>query len=311
MGEQINLLNSLYKKRLKELRDFAENNEISKSGSVEVLRSRLIKLMILDKYDLSWEGIQSIPHKKMGEILKVFGIKSSGSHKERRQRLWLHTNFDSRRMSIERLAEMDRETLYELCQRLEMPLTGTRTVLMGRVGGVLTNQLNAWGKIKRSLHRNGIQMGNTIIINSDKNTLANGKENLKLDKFDEVIPVASYEDAKDLIIINIDKEDEKVQGDLLFLQSRISELDRMIGTILREYGGKWGQTEMELLIRLVKRRGWPVDGAILEDRFVKVARDIAEIKGAIFDDGTIERPKLDANIKETIERIRSSISDLN
>ena len=93
------------------LRDQAEDLKISKSGSVEVLRARMIQLQILDDLDLSWDGIQSMPHKEIGEVLKVFGIKSSGSHKERRQRLWLHLNFDSRRMTIERLAELDREKL--------------------------------------------------------------------------------------------------------------------------------------------------------------------------------------------------------
>ena len=126
-----NLLNSLYTESLQNLRKRAESSEISKSGSVEVLRARLIRMQILAELDLSWEGIQSMPHKEMGEVLKVFGIKSSGSHKERRQRLWLHLNFDSRRMTIENLAEMNRDDLHEMCKNLELDLTGNRTVLMG------------------------------------------------------------------------------------------------------------------------------------------------------------------------------------
>ena len=96
-----NLLNSLYTERLQNLRQRAEGAGISKSGSVEVLRARLIRHQVLSEHDLSWEGIQSMSHKEMGDVLKVFGIKSSGSHKERRQRLWLHLNYDSRRMTIE------------------------------------------------------------------------------------------------------------------------------------------------------------------------------------------------------------------
>ena len=138
------------------LRQKAEEIKLSKSGSVEVLRARLIQHQILTDTDLSWDGIQSMPHKQIGEVLKIFGIKSSGSHKERRQRLWLHLNFDSRRMTIERLAELDRDKLHVMCQHLELPLTGNRTILMGRVAGVLTSQFNAWGRIKRSLRRNGI-----------------------------------------------------------------------------------------------------------------------------------------------------------
>ena len=128
------MLDLLYRSSLVELRKIAESEGIQKSGSVEVLRARMIKQKVLSEIDLSWEGIQGTSHGELGEILKIFGIKSSGSHKERRRRLWLHLNFDSRRMTIERLVDMDKDTLYELCRRLEMPLTGTRTILMGRVG---------------------------------------------------------------------------------------------------------------------------------------------------------------------------------
>ena len=157
MRVESNLLNSLYMGRLQSLRQRAEDSGISKSGSVEVLRARLISNLVLAEVDFSWEGIQSMPHKEMGEVLKVFGIKSSGSHKERRQRLWLHLSYDSRRMTIENLAEMNRDDLHEMCKKLELDLTGNRTVLMGRVAGVLTSQINGWGRIKRSLRRNGLQ----------------------------------------------------------------------------------------------------------------------------------------------------------
>jgi len=103
------LLDALYRGRLVGLRSRAEEAGLSKSGSVEVVRARLIQHHILGDSDLSWEGIQSMSHKEIGEVLKVFGIKSSGSHKERRQRLWLHLNFDSRRMTVERLVEVDRD----------------------------------------------------------------------------------------------------------------------------------------------------------------------------------------------------------
>ena len=157
MRVESNLLNSLYMGRLQSLRQRAEDSGTSKSGSVEVLRARLISNLVLAEVDFSWEGIQSMPHKEIGEVLKVFGIKSSGSHKERRQRLWLHLSYDSRRMTIENLAEMNRDDLHEMCKKLELDLTGNRTVLMGRVAGVLTSQINGWGRIKRSLRRNGLQ----------------------------------------------------------------------------------------------------------------------------------------------------------
>jgi len=112
------LLDALYRDRLRGLRNRAEEAGLSKSGSVEVVRARLIQHHILGDDDLSWEGIQSMTHKEIGEVLKVFGIKSSGSHKESRQRLWLHLNFDSRRLTVERLADRSREDSVDLLDRL-------------------------------------------------------------------------------------------------------------------------------------------------------------------------------------------------
>ncbi len=63
-----NLLNSLYTERLQNLRQRAEGAGISKSGSVEVLRARLISQQVLSEHDLSWEGIQSMSHKEMGDV---------------------------------------------------------------------------------------------------------------------------------------------------------------------------------------------------------------------------------------------------
>ena len=51
------LLDVLYRGRLMELRDRAETEGLSKSGSVEVLRARLIQNLVLGEIDLSWEGI--------------------------------------------------------------------------------------------------------------------------------------------------------------------------------------------------------------------------------------------------------------
>ena len=61
----------------------------------------------MSEHDLSWEGIQAMSHQELGDTLKIFGIESSGSTK--RQRLWLHLNHDSRRLTVENLAEMERD----------------------------------------------------------------------------------------------------------------------------------------------------------------------------------------------------------
>ena len=303
------LLNVLYLSPLMTLRKRAETEGLAKSGSVEVLRARLIQHQVLSDFDLSWEGIQSMPHKEIGEVLKVFGIKSSGSHKERRQRLWLHLNFDSRRMTIERLAEIDRGKLHELCQFLELPITGNRTVLMGRVAGVLTSQSKGWGRIKRSLRRNGIVVSSKNEEDIDNESIAdlnqsnNENEKSVLDIIDEVSN-AALEDAHDSMMIGFEEADFTIQGDILTIQARVEDLDRMISTIIQNRDGAWGEKEIDLLIRLAIRRGWPLKDDRVKQRLSEVATNIAEIKGADLDRIT----DFETDKNGHIDRIRDKLS---
>ena len=304
------LLSSIYMERLQSLRGRAEKSGISKSGSVEVLRARLISNLVLSDMDLSWEGIQSMPHKEIGEVLKVFGIKSSGSHKERRQRLWLHLNYDSRRMTIENLAEMNRDDLHEMCKSLELELTGNRTVLMGRVAGVLTSQMRGWGRIKRSLKRNGIPTSSSTTIETEEKDAAPIPIEAPRGDFQAIPSQALLEDSGDSLLIGIDNQSSHVQGDLLTIHARVGDLERMVGTILRSHGGSWGEAEKDLLLRLADRRGWPIDEQFVRHRVLMVATNIAEVKGASMasDENTI-RAMEDA--ESTIERIRSKLSSLD
>ncbi|MAD56833.1 MAG: hypothetical protein CL974_04725 [Euryarchaeota archaeon] len=291
------------------LRKRAETHGLAKSGSVEVLRARLIQHQVLGDLDLSWEGIQSMPHKEIGEVLKIFGIKSSGSHKERRQRLWLHLNFDSRRMTIERLAEIDRGKLHELCQFLELPLTGNRTVLMGRVAGVLTSQSKGWGRIKRSLRRNGI-----VVSSNNEEHIFNGSEldlhhsnddnEKSILKIIDEVSNAALEDAHDSMMIGFEEADFRIQGDILTIQARVEDLDRMISTIIKNRDGVWGEKEIDLLIRLAIRRGWPLKDDRVKQRLSEVATNIAEIKGADLDRIT----DFETDKTGHIDRIRDKLS---
>ena len=310
MRVDTDLLSSVYMERLQSLRSRAEENGISKSGSVEVLRARLISKLVLSDMDLSWEGIQSMSHKELGEVLKVFGIKSSGSHKERRQRLWLHLNYDSRRMTIENLAEMNRDNLHEMCKRLELELTGNRTVLMGRVAGVLTSQMRGWGRIKRSLKRNGIQTSTPTNIEQEKKDADPTPIEDPTKDFQVIPSQALLEDAGDSILIGIDNQSSHVQGDLLTIHARVGDLERMVGTILRSHGGSWGEAEKDLLLRLADRRGWPMDEQFVRHRVLMVATNIAEVKGAstASDKNTILSME---DTESTIERIRSKLSTLD
>jgi len=307
------LLDALYRDRLRGLRNRAEEAGLSKSGSVEVVRARLIQHHILGEDDLSWEGIQSMTHKEIGEVLKVFGIKSSGSHKERRQRLWLHLNFDSRRLTVERLAEMDRDTLQELCQKLEARVTGSRTVLMARVGGVLTNQANGWGRIKRSLWRSGIPDVSEGVAEVEfedvveeveaefEESSAEPEEEVD---FQRTAAEAVLEDASDALVFDLDKAESSVQGALLTIQARVEDLERMVGTILRGHGGHWGEEEQILLIKLAERRGWPLDEDEVRSRVRRVATNIAEIKGGSLGEGE-SRGRI--NSDATLERVREKM----
>ena len=310
MRVDTDLLSSLYTERLQSLRSRAEESGVSKSGSVEVLRARLISNLVLSDIDLSWEGIQSMSHKEMGEVLKVFGIKSSGSHKERRQRLWLHLNYDSRRMTIENLAEMNRDDLHEICKSLELELTGNRTVLMGRVAGVLTSQMKGWGRIKRSLKRNGIQTSSSTNIEQEEKDADHNPIEIPQEDFQAIPSQALLEDAADSIIIGIDNQSNHIQGDLLTIRARVGDLERMVGTILRSHGGSWGEAEKDLLLRLADRRGWPIDEQFVRHRVLMVATNIAEVKGASMTSAehTIQAME---GAESTIERIRSKLSSLD
>ena len=310
MRVDTDLLSSLFTERLQSLRSRAEESGVSKSGSVEVLRARLISNLVLSDIDLSWEGIQSMSHKEMGEVLKVFGIKSSGSHKERRQRLWLHLNYDSRRMTIENLAEMNRDDLHEMCKSLELELTGNRTVLMGRVAGVLTSQMKGWGRIKRSLKRNGIQTSSSTNIEQEEKDADHNPIEIPQEDFQAIPSQALLEDAADSIIIGIDNQSNHIQGDLLTIHARVGDLERMVGTILRSHGGSWGEAEKDLLLRLADRRGWPIDEQFVRHRVLMVATNIAEVKGASMASAehTIQAME---GAESTIERIRSKLSSLD
>ena len=74
MSVDLVLLDQLYRARLVELRNRAEEAGFTKNGSVEVVRARLIQHQVLADYDFSWDGIHAMSHQELGETLKVFGI---------------------------------------------------------------------------------------------------------------------------------------------------------------------------------------------------------------------------------------------
>lgn len=311
------LLDQLYRARLMELRERAEAAGFPKNGSVEVLRARLIHNQVMGEHDLSWEGIQAMSHQELGETLKIFGIKSSGSHKERRQRLWLHLNHDSRRLTVENLAEMERDKLHALCRKLELQLTGTRTVLMGRVAGVLASQGRGWGQIKRSLRRNGLPDVQSQSVETFEPT--EPKEEVIVIEVPEtpidfLEPLSQHqmEDAADLLSSIDSKSDDSA---LQTLTGMIRDIERMIGTILNSHGGRWSEQEEELFLRIAVRRGWPVDYETVSTRLLLVAGRIAEAKGsrdfAFQEVGAtpVSASKAAAGDSDAIARIRAKMTE--
>ena len=153
MGDKQALLSELHQARLDRLKEICAQHGISKNGSVEVLRAKLIADLVLDEWDFSAEGISSILNNQLGDVLAVFGVKKSGSIRERRQRLFLHLNHDAKQLTPEKLDTLSRDQLHELCSKLDLPRSGAKQALLMRVAGVLTSQSGAWGAIKKSLRR--------------------------------------------------------------------------------------------------------------------------------------------------------------
>ena len=153
MEDKQTLLSELHRARLDRLKEICAQHGISKNGSVEVLRAKLIAELVLNEWDLSAEGIMAILNNDLGDILAVFGVKKSGSIRERRQRLFLHLNHDAKQLTPEKLDTLSRDQLHELCSRLDLPRSGTKQALLMRVAGVLTAQSGSWGVIKKSLRR--------------------------------------------------------------------------------------------------------------------------------------------------------------
>ena len=147
------LLSELYQARFDRLKEIATSYQMPKNGSVESLRAKLIATLILDEWELGKNDIKSLKNKDIGQILGIFGIKKSGSIRERRQRLYLHLHEDPKQLTPEKLDSMTKNQLHELCKILQLPLTGDKQSLLVRVAGVLASQQGSWGKVKKTLRR--------------------------------------------------------------------------------------------------------------------------------------------------------------
>ncbi|MEC7238576.1 MAG: hypothetical protein VXV81_00355 [Candidatus Thermoplasmatota archaeon] len=201
MADKVDLLCELYQARFDRLKEIASVSELPKNGPVEIVRARLIKNLVLTDWDLSKENIKAIKNKHLGEILGVFGLKKSGSIRERRQRLYLHLYEDPKLLTAENLDSMNKQEIHALCKILELPLTGDKQTLLVRVAGVLASQQGSWGKVKKSLKRKNDNAKAKIVIPNpaDDEEVSETTIQASVDRFIQEHPEGwSFEDESEL-----------------------------------------------------------------------------------------------------------------
>ena len=201
VADKVDLLCELYQARFDRLKEIASVSELPKNGPVEIVRARLIKNLVLTDWDLSKENIKAIKNKHLGEILGVFGLKKSGSIRERRQRLYLHLYEDPKLLTAENLDSMNKQDIHALCKILELPLTGDKQTLLVRVAGVLASQQGSWGKVKKSLKRKNDNAKAKIVIPNpaDDEEVSETTIQASVDRFIQQHPEGwSFEDESEL-----------------------------------------------------------------------------------------------------------------
>ncbi len=286
------LLLELYQARLDRLREICIEHDLPKTGSVEMLRAKLIQKLVLDDWDFSSRGILALLNEELGIILGIFGVKKSGSIRERRQRLWLHLNHDAKQMTPENLDNLSREELHQLCVNLELPRSGTKQALLLRVGGVLTSQLGSWGAIKKSLRRP--RSVNAIpIIPMPKNIHSPYEEPenqfLDVDKTNEmqdseevIVPIqdeSNFEVFEEEIVEEHTSQETTQRLDVqqsaskIIIEARMPEIDALCRDYL-SLSSSQNKDETELFINSLKDHGFDVQNQHLREEIWSTIRQI-------------------------------------
>jgi hypothetical protein len=297
------LLLELYQARLDRLREICIEHDLPKTGSVEMLRAKLIQKLVLDDWDFSSRGILALLNEELGIILGIFGVKKSGSIRERRQRLWLHLNHDAKQMTPENLDNLSREELHQLCVNLELPRSGTKQALLLRVGGVLTSQLGSWGAIKKSLRRP--RSVNAIpIIPMPKNIhspyeepenqfLDEDKPNDMQDSEEAIVPIqdeSNFEVFEEEIVEEHTPQETTQRLDVqqsaskIIIEARMPEIDALCRDYL-SLSSSQNKNETELFIDSLKDHGFDVQNQHLREEIwstiLQIESKILEEKSAI------------------------------
>ena len=286
------LLLELYQARLDRLREICIEHDLPKTGSVEMLRAKLIQKLVLDDWDFSSRGILALLNEELGIILGIFGVKKSGSIRERRQRLWLHLNHDAKQMTPENLDNLSREELHQLCVNLELPRSGTKQALLLRVGGVLTSQLGSWGAIKKSLRRP--RSVNAIpIIPMPKNIhspyeepenqfLDVDKPNEMQDSEEVIVPIqdeSNFEVFEEEIVEEHTPQETTQRLDVqqsaskIIIEARMPEIDALCRDYL-SLSSSQNKDETELFINSLRDHGFDVQNQHLREEIWSTIRQI-------------------------------------
>ncbi len=284
----------LHTSKLEDLKEIASDAGIPRTGSVERLRVRLIIATIIPGEDLSWDGIQDISNQQLTDLLKIFGIKSSGSQKDKRQRVWLHIYHDPKKLTIDSLTEMNREDLHELCARLEMPRSGNKTQLVGRVAGVLSNQEGAWGRIKRSVKRGSTSSIPTVkpkpqsppaptapIADTPETTSIKLEEVEELTEVEPDIEILEEPPTEEEIALEETKpltETIEVGAEIAFreIESREPELRSLIRDFL--IIGEQSPEDISAFIEDLNPRGFDVSHNVVKEHILNLIQEMAQRK---------------------------------
>ncbi len=284
----------LHTSKLEDLKEIASDAGIPRTGSVERLRVRLIIATIIPGEDLSWDGIQDISNQQLTDLLKIFGIKSSGSQKDKRQRVWLHIYHDPKKLTIDSLTEMNREDLHELCARLEMPRSGNKTQLVGRVAGVLSNQEGAWGRIKRSVKRGSTSSIPTVkpkpqsppaptapIADTPETTSIKLEEVEELTEVEPDIEILEEPPTEEEITLEETKpltETIEVGAEIAFreIESREPELRSLIRDFL--IIGEQSPEDISAFIEDLNPRGFDVSHNVVKEHILNLIQEMAQRK---------------------------------
>ena len=270
------LLNSLFQAKLAELRDLAVENNLPKTGNVEQLRAKLIATLVLSQFDFTDSGINEMQNNELTEILGLFGVKKSGSKKAKMRRLWLHLNGDPKKLNVSTIGDMTREELHALCVTFDLPRSGNKNVLMGRVAGVLSSEEKSWGRVKKSLRTGNKTIDTGVKVEIDEPEPVTPVEVIEIPEPVELPPELDEEilDAPTPTPVTLD---EGAGEALVRLESRKAELT----SHLREFlliGREQDEDDVSAFIEDLGRLGFGIEHEVVRGQILDELQRMIQLK---------------------------------